>query len=288
MAKVEEIEPSVTIVIGRTRIGKTVQNVREIDVYTSNHNGKKPRKALIFDINNEKEYRKYQTLNPTPENIQKFIHQPTIEARRIACVNQDGSGMTPKEKMKLLKLVIQNFRDGMFCLDDIDKVAMFSRDQDFIGILMGMAHVGLDPMITKQSIGMVSQYEFRNLTYIRLHKTVDSIRNPTVRKRAVNYELIRIAELIINEQVDVVKNIRYFLYIDMRNLWLIGCSRAAFNRALQKFIYEEGSLLRDEIREMQREKLITEKEKHTIATADIAEKRLMEKYQHFIPEHIKA
>jgi hypothetical protein len=124
----------------------------------------------------------------------------------------------------------------------LDKYMTGAKGQTIVGLLTTNRHSGLDIMISHQSIAKITTTEFQNCTWIRLHKQVDDLSR--YRNRIPNYFIVHIASLIVEEQY-LLRNIRFFVYIDMRKLIIKGCSSEAFIRACKKYIdTEENSLIK--------------------------------------------
>ncbi len=129
-----------------------------------------------------------------------------------------------------------------------------AKGQSMIGALCTVRHKGIDVLLTHQSIAKITTSEWQNCTWLRLHHQVDEIIK--YRERIPKYAMVRIAQLIVDEQYDLASKAyadgrlstsqyavqkSFFLYINMRQQKIIGCSRAAFIRSAKRYIDQEES-----------------------------------------------
>ena len=231
-------QPFVMLVCGETGVGKTHQNKKEIKNYLNASPGsnRKGRKSLIFDVNDD-DYEDYQTVDP--EHIRDLKN---IAPRRVRPITKYGETMSIEEKRDMVERMVKQFTDGLLVLEDLDKYMTGAKGQTIVGLLTTNRHSGLDIMISHQSIAKITTTEFQNCTWIRLHKQVDDVSR--YRNRIPNYFIVRIASLVVEEQY-LIGNIRFFVYINMRKLFIRGCSTEAFVRACKKYVdTEENSLIK--------------------------------------------
>ena len=243
-----ERQPMLTVVCGETGVGKTFRNVIEIYQYLEDNPsiGKKGRKVLIFDVNDD-DYPMFSTVSP--DHLRKLKN---IQARRIRPLTKDGRNMTIEEKRELVEKMVNQFKEGLLVLEDLDKYMTGAKGQTVVGLLTTNRHNGLDILIGHQSIAKVTTTEWQNCTCLRLHQQVDDIHK--YRDRIPNYFLVRIASFIVEEQYDLANQLwsdgkiakytykkqrSFFVYIDMRRLKISGCSQQAFIRAAKKFVDAE-------------------------------------------------
>ena len=236
--KMDPRQPMLMLVCGETGVGKTFRNRLEIENYLKDAPGenRKGRKVLIFDVNDD-DYECYTTVDP--EQISKLKN---IAARRIRPLTKYGDTMSLEEKRDMVERMVKQFSDGLLVLEDLDKFMTGAKGQTIVGLLTTNRHHGLDIMISHQSIAKITTTEFQNCTWLRLHKQVDDITR--YRNRIPNYFLVRIASLIVEEQY-LVGNIRFFVYINMRQLKLRGCTVKAYIRGCKKYLdTEENAMIK--------------------------------------------
>ncbi|WP_299243071.1 hypothetical protein [uncultured Aquimarina sp.] len=249
-----ERQPMIMLVCGETGVGKTYRNKLEIKKYMMDDPsiGKKGRKVLAFDTNDD-DYPEFQTLNP---NYIKAL--TAVSCRRIRPFNTDGTPMDDNDKKDVVGKILKHFKDGMIVLDDIDHYMAGAKGQSMIGALCTVRHKGIDVLLTHQSIAKITTSEWQNCTWLRLHHQVDDVTR--IRDRVPKYQMVRIAQLIVDEQYDLCSRAfaegkitkdeykvqkSFFVYINMRQRKIMGCSRAAFIRACKRYIdQEEGKKVR--------------------------------------------
>lgn len=256
--KVDELErqPMVYLVCGETGVGKTYRNRLEIKRYMQKDPdtlfmkgegsvAKQGRKVLVFDTNDD-DY-SYRTVSP--DHIKALT---VVAARRIRPFNLDGSPMSEDEKKEVVSKILKHYQNGLVVLDDIDHYMTGAKGQSMIGALCTVRHKGIDLLLTHQSVAKISTTEWQNCTWLRLHHQVDDITR--YRERIPRYSLVRIAQLIVDEQYELahtaysngkiteeeyLKRKAFFVYVDMRRQKISGCSRDAFIRACKRYIDQE-------------------------------------------------
>lgn len=246
--KLKKRQPMLMVVCGETGVGKTYRTVHEIEQYikANKRTGKKGRKVLIFDVNDD-DFVQYLTLHP--DHIKDFKQ---VRARRIRPLTKTGKLMDLNQKRLIVEKMVAEFTNGMLVLEDIDKFMVGAKGQAVVGVLCANRHSDLDILISHQSIAKVTTTEWQNTTWLRLHKQVDDIYR--YRNRIPNYPLVRIATFIVEEQYNLanaayerdlieeqefIVRKSFFVYINMRKLKVRGCSKAAFIRAAKKYIDQE-------------------------------------------------
>jgi len=245
-------QPMVMLVCGETGVGKTYRNRQEIVRYLQEDvkRGKRGRKVLAFDTNDD-DYPRFRTISPDHLHLFK-----QVAARRIRPFNANGSPMDDEQKREVITKVLRSYRNGLLILDDIDHYMSGAKGQAMIGALCTVRHKGLDILLTHQSIAKITTSEWQNCTWLRLHHQVDDITR--YRDRIPKYHLVRIAQIIIDEQYQLAtrafqlgeldkaayqKHKSFFLYVDMRKQKIVGCTKKAFIRAAKKFIDQERGRL---------------------------------------------
>lgn len=242
-------QPMVILVCGETGVGKTYRNKLEIKRYLQDepNTNKIGRKVLAFDTNDDD----YLFRTVSPDHLKALTK---IAARRIRPFNKDGSPMDDDQKREVVEKILKHYRNGLLVLDDIDHYMTGAKGQAMIGALCTVRHKGLDILLTHQSIAKITTTEWQNCTWLRLHHQVDDITR--YRDRIPKYHLVRIAQLIIDEQYELAmqafglgtieehefkKRKSFFLYVNMRQQNIIGCSNVAFIKACKKYIDQEKS-----------------------------------------------
>ena len=245
-----ERQPMIMLVCGETGVGKTYRNKQEIKHYMMDNlvMGKKGRKVLAFDTNDD-DYPQFRTVSP---NHLKALTK--VSSRRIRPFNTDGSPMDNDEKKEVITKIMKHYKNGLVVLDDIDHYMTGAKGQSMIGALCTVRHKGIDIVLTHQSVAKITTSEWQNCTWLRLHHQVDDVTR--YRERIPKYQMVRIGQLIVDEQYELCSNAfamgniteqeykiqkSFFVYVNMREQRVKGCSRAAFIRACKKFIDQEES-----------------------------------------------
>lgn len=246
----EELErqPMILLVCGQMGVGKTYRNKQEIRRYMLDNpaTGKVGRKVLAFDTNDD-DFPEFKTVSP---NHIKALTQ--VSARRIRPFNTDGSPMGDDQKREVVNKIMRFFKNGLIVLDDIDHYMQGARSQSMIGALVTVRHKGIDIILGHQSIAKVSTTEWQTCSWLRLHHQNDDVTR--YRDRIPKYKLVRMAQLIVDEQYELAANafengqinadeykIRksFFVYVNMPEQKIKGCSREAFIRAAKRYIDQE-------------------------------------------------
>jgi hypothetical protein len=254
-----ERQPLLTIVCGMKGVGKTYQGVKDIDRYVVDNpaNGKKGRKALILDFNNEESYQKYKAVLP------KYIKTLTeARARRIPPFDEYGK-QYDLDKMKLVaEYAIFNFKNGLLVLEDIDKYMTGAKGKSLIGAMTTNRHSGMDILITHQSVSKVTQTEWQNAAYVRLHHQLDDV--DRIEDALPNYPLMKIAQILVDRRYyeavrqykemgaisddEFRKRRSFFVYIDMMEHKIIGGNPDEFRSAVMEFIRQNPRLISKRMR----------------------------------------
>jgi hypothetical protein len=258
-------QPMLILVCGETGVGKTFRNFQEFRKYLRGNpaQGKKGRKILVFDVNDD-DYPQFPTVSV------KHIHLlKSIRPRRIRPIKEDGRNMSTEEKRDVVELMVNEFKDGLLVLEDLDKYMVGAKGQSVVGLLTTNRHNKLDIMISHQSIAKITTTEWQNCTWLRLHHQVDDVSR--YESRIPNFFVVRIATYIVDEQYEMANDAfahglidekeykqrkSFFVYVNMRKLKIRGCSVNAFIRACKKYIDSHGQ---KRIRDLLQEKDLYDK-----------------------------
>jgi len=218
----------VTLVVGKKKVGKTHTTIQMLDdiVRGDIANGIKPRKALIFDVNNEFSDFKFKGQQRAIKalyirDIARFSSSNIIEIRRIRPYFDDGSRMSTEDMSKVLAIIMDNYRRGVLLVEDINKYVTDSINGDLIGNLATARHIGLDVICHYQQISRAGNPKlFGNANFIRFHKTNDTVARHEL-KFQEKTELLQLAENIVNYYYNVKgyeedeKYKYFFLWVDV-------------------------------------------------------------------------
>ena len=212
-------EPQLLVATGTKGVGKTYKTCEIIQEYlTPNPKiGKKPRKVLIFDANGEynneeitKHGFRFRTKVLALKDIEEWTKQSRVEVRRILPVDANGNEVGTEKYPEILNVILHYYRGGMLVLEDINKYLVETRDAKVIGALTTNRHRDLDIYIHLQSLAPLTTRMWQNANVIRFHYQMDDI--DRYKARIPNYELFKIAQLLVNEQY-YSGNERFFSYV---------------------------------------------------------------------------
>jgi hypothetical protein len=238
--------PLLTVICGMKGVGKTYQTIKDIDRYVIDNpgTGKKGRKVLILDFNNEEHYQKYSPVLP------KYIRTLTEpRARRVPPFDERGRQYDLVKMRDVAEYTVFNFKNGLVILEDIDKYMVGPKGKSLIGAMTTNRHSGMDLMITHQSVAKVTQTEWQNAAYLRLHHQLDDV--DRIEDVLPNYPLVKIAQIIVDkryfkavsdykagmlDEEEYKKRRSYFVYIDMLEHKIIGAKLDEFKTAVMEFI----------------------------------------------------
>jgi len=243
-------ECRILIATGKRGVGKSVETIRMIDEYVAGNvtKGVPPRKALIFDVNDEfssfwyfGQQRSIKAINI--KDIMKFSVHPKIEVRRIRPFWDDGKKLTINDMGEVLGIILDNYRNGLLLVEDINKYLSDSMPSDLIGSLATSRHIGLDIVSHFQNIGRAGNPKLLgNLNMIRLHKTNDTVERHK-NKFEEKTEVLQIAENLVNKKY-FEGDIRYFVYVDIENMKIRGkISKTEAEDGIHQYVTERYSRL---------------------------------------------
>ncbi len=259
--------------IGGKGIGKSFTSIQLMEQYKSGNpqTGLKPRKVLIFDVNDE--FTQYNPIDCTVENICVFVKQPKIEIRRVSPKKQ-GRIKTMQDFRQDLEVILKYFMNGLLVLEDLTLIVGDAVSQNLVGALSTIRHKDVDVIIHFQSIAKFAHPKYKALrNVLRLHKASDSSNRSRVKENlGEDYPKVRIAELIVGNrymygvrkmqeleakgrgegdkewEIADKKFRRFFMYVDFDNQKLFGnFSKKEFDEAVSMYLQEEEA---DEIRPM--------------------------------------
>lgn len=212
-------EPQLIIATGKKGVGKTYKTCELVQDYlTPNAKiGKKPRKVLIFDANGEysneeiqKNGFRFRTKVLALKDIEDWSKQSRVEVRRVLPVDANGNELGTEKYPEILAVILHYYRGGMLILEDINKYLTETRDAKIIGALTTNRHRDLDIYIHLQSLAPLTTRMWQNANVVRFHYQMDDI--DRYKARIPNYELFKIAQLMVNEKYYSGEE-RFFCYV---------------------------------------------------------------------------
>lgn len=214
-------EPMVMIAAGKKGVGKTVATIEMIYKYVQGdpERGVPPRKALIFDVNDEFSSFWYHGETHSIKaiairDILKFAVHPKIEVRRIRPFFDNGKRMGVDDMKEVLALILENYRNGLLLVEDINKYTSDTIGTDLVSALATVRHIGIDLIAHYQGVGRAANPKLlSNTKVIRLHKTNDTVARHKM-KFEERTEIMQIAENIVANKFNS-GNKRYYLFVDI-------------------------------------------------------------------------
>lgn len=234
-------EPLLMIAFGRKGAGKSFATFELIKQYVRGNaaKGVKPRRALIYDVNDEYTGIPSISLN----DIVHFSIHPRVEIRRIRPF-KEGSGMkmTIDEMVTALEFILNNYRNGLLLIEDVNRYISETMPKDIYGNIATQRHNGVDLIAHVQSIGRITPKLWANTTVIRFHKQTESIARHRG-KYEEKFEYLSIAESIVNRRF-MNGDKYFFLYCDILTEKVYGkFTKAEFMDAVDDYIADNHKFL---------------------------------------------
>lgn len=246
-------EPFILLVFGMTGVGKTFLTMQILEHYVTFH--KRP--VLILDVNNEfngsGDYGEYKAIAYDVEeeneakrvrNIKK-IKKPAIY--RLLPRYKDGLQYDDRDIVKSAEDIFTHFTNGLFFLEDINVYVQKNVPKKFYSRITTARHSGADIVIHYQNVGDPAPQIIKNSTFVRLHKTGDSVTTFSTDKYLNHKELMRISELAIESRYSQGV-IRTSCYIHMRKQQIYGLSKEEFKNATAYYLSENPSIVKNLLR----------------------------------------
>lgn len=234
-------EPKLLVAVGKKGCGKSFTTKKMMYQYAQGNpvKGVPPRRVLILDVNDE--FTEFPSI--APSDVALFSVHPRIEIRRIRPFHQEtGKKMTLDDIANTLFFVLDNYRNGMLLVEDINKYISDTMPNDLIGAICTNRHIGVDIMIHYQSIGRITSKVWQNLNIIRMHKITDYVKRHK-HKFEDKFEYISIAELLVNKRYESGDK-HFFVYIDVDDEKVYGAfTKKEFEDAVDVFIQNNYNIL---------------------------------------------
>ncbi len=240
------------VVVGRKGVGKTHKTLQEIYRYSLYREN--PRRALLFDVNNE-----FTQFPPIAlKDIRRWCASGKVEIRRISIfkakadaeltVNGQKIYGSPTGKMTLsdmagaLYYILENFFMGLLLVEDINKYISDSLPNDLIGAICTQRHVGVDVIIHFQNIGRFGHPKIiGNANWLRFHKVTDSVKRHSNKFEDI-LEPLSICEIMVNTRYksadkDDKEACSFHVYWDANEEKIKGAyTEKEFYEALEKYL----------------------------------------------------
>lgn len=231
-------EPLLIVALGKKGVGKSYQHNLMMQGYVMGdpYRGIRPRKCLIMDVNDE--YGVYGVRALSLSDVALFTVHPYIEIRRIRPFHPDGQRMGLDEWANAVFYVLQTFRNGLLLIEDPNKWHSDHLPADLVGAICTNRHVGLDILMSYQSLGRVVTKVWGNCNLLRLHKNTESVERHK-HKFPDKEEYMKIAEYMVNNEYHK-GNKRFYVYVDLDEAKIRGdFSKEIFEQAVDDYINEK-------------------------------------------------
>ena len=243
-------EPRLITVCGRKGCGKSHETVRILYEMAKGNPalGIKPRRALIFDVNDEfgdfefmgKKHSRIPAL--AIKDVVRFTMSNIIEVRRIRPYFDDGKRMSLEDMSDTLSLLLSPnmYNSGSFLIEDPAKyMASGALQLDIVSAMISCRHSEIDLICHYQSLGRLALPQlFANTNFIRMHKTSDTASRHES-KFEEKLELMQLAENIITQYYDA-GHIRFYLYVDVESSKIrdgnMPFTEESIKKSIQKYI----------------------------------------------------
>jgi len=248
-----ERQPYVMLVFGTKGVGKTHATLNfELKNYIKNIGEQQARPVIILDVQGEfSQFKaiKYDVTNTNrTDRVKNIVKINTLKRANIYRILAKHSNNIIYSKNEILQAcydIVMFFKNGLFLMEDINRYMTSNIPDEFYSTLISVRHLGLDLIMHYQKVSDPPPRIVGNANYIRLHKTGDSVLKKSTSEKFTNPELMRVAEIMINEQY-IQGNIYEFIYIDNLGSKLLNVDRERFREAMRTYLYEnhrEVSLL---------------------------------------------
>ena len=232
-------EPKLVVATGRKGVGKTFTTVKYIRNYVvpNPSSGWPSRRVLIFDTNGEfNDPVKYPDIRALAlKDVAKYSAHPKIEIRRVAPFFKTGEEMPPATKIQVVLYILQNYRNGLLLLEDINNYLSDNMPRDVVGTILSQRHKGLDVMLHYQSIGRIQAKIWPHINILRMHKTQDSVMRHE-EKFPDKYEILQISENIVNAKYTEGDR-HFYLHVDFDSEKINGdFTKEEFEKAVEEYI----------------------------------------------------
>jgi hypothetical protein len=231
-------EPTFEVAIGFRGVGKTFTLNQIVDDYIKDLQ----RPVLVFDVNNE--YRNdnklpgykaidFDVTEPNEYKRSEQIRNITAPGKyRILPFKKNRQPMTQNEMLLTASTIVTYYRNGMMVLEDLNKYTSSYFKQEFVGMFVGLRHLGVDLVAHFQSMGALPPKIWRAIEYLRWHKCAEPISQ--YKKHVTNLELFLIAEAIVNYKYR--SNHYFFLWVDVLQNKIKGITPEDINEGCRAYL----------------------------------------------------
>ncbi len=242
-------EAGLMLVTGFQGVGKTRLNMRIIYNYVRDkvENKVKGRKCLIFDTNGEytgAQFAKNDIPDFAPKTLALKDVRAWSQANIAECRRIDAKNVKIGDKKAILEMLIENFRNGMLMIEDINTYMLsITHEEEIIGGLVNLRHRGVDILVSYQSLRAIEPRMFANARWIRLHYQPEPIEH--IKNKVTNIELMKIAQIVVSNKYKS-GNKYFYVYIHTATIKIEGdFSREEFTHAVKQYLNTKKTQIRD-------------------------------------------
>lgn len=250
------------IAVGKKGVGKTYETLNIVSGYLRGNPraGVRPRPVLILDVNNEYANARADHGNPLFPNIKTIAleHVKLVPKQkpnpktghaycyRVAPFKNDGTPMSIDEVRIALTTCLNDFRNGLFIIEDINKIISDSMPNDLMGRIVTQRHDSVDIITHFQTLGKAAHPKlWGNCNYLRFHKCEDTVAK-NKDKLKTNVDGLLILEELVNYEY-VNGNPRFNAYYDKDRVVVKGrFSKEQFAQAVERFLQKNPSIVKRE------------------------------------------
>ncbi len=279
-------EAYILTVVGRQGGGKTYRQVQESLLYAKNS------RVLVFDCNVPSgSYKDFPTIDYDSSIQDEYKHAKVVKdnssvrtttvkqwpreqkgPRRVVNYRKDGQMMNVTEMNQVALDLMQHFKGGMLVFEDTNAYLIGVRALAFLSNFLRCRHNGVDLVIILQSAGAIDPRIWGNTSLMRMHKTLDSVRTPSIRKRIPHdkFEMVMLGELMVNEQYEM-GNVYFCVYLEFRKYKIMVNDEKLLERACMKYL----NIFNGELKAYMAENQITDRNAAMKSWADKCKKRYL-------------
>jgi hypothetical protein len=214
--QMKQREAGMMAITGIQGVGKTYLNMHIIKDYVKDkfYNKVRGRKCLIMDTNGEytaEQFERNDIKGFKPrviavKDIPEWSQSDVIECRRI-----DAKNLGIQQKTDIIEFIIENFRNGMLVLEDINTyILSVTFMKEIVGGLVNLRHRAVDLLISYQSLRPVEPRIWQNSRWVRMHYQADNVND--IKGKVTNPTLYKIAQNLVNNRY-FAGDKRFYVYI---------------------------------------------------------------------------
>lgn len=233
-------------VTGQTGVGKSYTSNLMVCQYVKDNTitQKHGRKAIILDVTEDPAYAHF---HPIPWS--KIKQQPNGTVYRLQAKYPNGTPLKDTELVERYYYLMDVYKGGLILLEDWNKYGLDTKNQKALGPLTTARHNGCDIVFSMQNMSKITREIWENISLYRFHAQLTSVDS---QKRDIDdFEMLKIAEIIVNEQFNKVTQLRrlgkideltykkyasFYVWVDFRRKVIEGCQREQFIKAAYRLI----------------------------------------------------